>query len=349
MIKLKIIYALSFILLVIFVITNNAYSEENNQPEYYYHSKDNTRFNIKFANTLSIEHFSNNLYRDDIRSKHNTILDKPAFNIDEKFQIILEIAGTNEENKPTDICCMSIPNSVIYFGINLFYSHYENFAIRKGIGLEGGLGDYKNPFLATGISFINLHDMVFDKGNISGIGDKDSTGDAGLFFNIGYKDDMHFFLDFSVSVLEYTGLLTRTCYLNLELALGYKNLIPLFFRIKTSVFSSEDDKINYIDGIQYAHRQSFGLLHVQYYGDSFGLSAGYSNNYERYNKQILNDEQDGYIDYITIDDRNYNGGGMTLYLKNTEKTFEFFGEFHVLADKDKNWITVSKFGTTIYF
>ena len=367
MIKLKTIYIISFMFLLLTIITNDVYSDDITQSEDIRqseansqfevlpnitddtYSEDNNQINIRFANTISVGYFSNNLYRDDIRSKHNTILDKPAFNFDEKFQIIIR-GNTDNEIETTEIGCLSIPNSG-YGSINLLYSHYENFAIRTGLGFEAGFGDYRNPFISAGMSFIYLHDMVFNKGNSNGRIDKDDGFDMSSFINIGYKDDIHLFIDFSWALFGYPGyLLARTYNYSLELVLGYKELIPVFLKIKGFTLINEDNKINYTDGIQYSYEQLFSLIHIQYYGDSFGLSIGYSSHIELYRKMILDDKQTGYIDDdITVDKRSYNGGGITFDLKNADYTFEFFGELHILADKDYNWLTICKFGTTVYF
>ena len=326
--------------LLITVIINNASAEDVYSEDMYSedtYSKDNSLFDIRFANTLSVGYFSNCLYNE-IRSKHSTILDKPAFNIDEKFQIILSV-GNNDEIETTDICCMSIPNSLLYLSINLLYSHHENSAVRTGIGAEGGFGDYKNPFLSGGMYLFYLHDMVFS-----------AHGGMGSFFiNIGYKYDMHLFFDFSGVLNDINHIETRTYYYDLELTLGYKKLIPLFLKIKGLSFINDDDKINYTDGIQYSYQHDMVLIHIQYYGDNFGLSIGVSGYQEYYIEQILNDKRDLYIDYITIEERSYTGGGMTFYIKNKEHTFELFGEFHLLADNKNNWMTMAKFGSTIYF
>lgn len=41
-------------------------------------------YDIKFANTFFIEHFSDMLYND-VRTEHKTIADKPSFIFNEKF------------------------------------------------------------------------------------------------------------------------------------------------------------------------------------------------------------------------------------------------------------------------
>ena len=335
MIKLKIIYIIVFMFLWITVIINNAYSEDTQTEDMY--SKDNSQFDIRFANTISVGYFSNCFYNDNIRSKHSTILDKPAFNIDEKFQIILAVGNDNNEIKTIDTCCVSIPNS-LYASINLLYSHYENFAVRTGIGFEGGFGDDKNPLLSGGIFLVYLHDMVFKNGGY----------DISYFINIGYKYDMHLFFDFSGVLNDAGGLYEYPYYYNFELTLGYKEFIPLFLKIKGSEITN-NDKINYTDSIHYAYRQTMLLYHIQYYGDNFGLSIGFSEYRERYIESILNTEQTGYDYSDTIDKRHSRGGGMTFYIKNTANTFEFFGEFHLLTDKKNNWMTIAKFGSTVYF
>jgi len=336
---IKTIYIISFIFLLLNIITNNVYSEDNNQFINNAYPEDNNQFDIRYANTLSVSYFSNYFYNN-IRSKHSTILDKPAFYIDEKFQIILAEDNDNNEIKTTDICWMSVPNSLSYLSINLLYSLYENFAVRTGVGFEAGLGgDYKNPFLCGGISLIYLHDMVFNNKFV----------DGSLFVNIGYKYDMHLFIDFSGALLDDIGLLTHTYYLDFELTLGYKEYIPLFLKIKGLLLINDDNKINYTDGIQYSYDQGIGLIHIQYYDDNFGLSIGYSEYNERYNEMILNAKQDDYIDYVVIDERHSKGGGTTFYIKNTDNSFEFFGEFHLLTYKKNNWMTISKLGATVYF
>jgi hypothetical protein len=342
MIKLKPIYITLFMFLFLTIFINNAYSEDNSQfiNNTYSENNRNSKYDIKFANTLSVGYFSNCFYKDNIRPKHSTILNKPAFNVDEKFQIILSV-GNPDEIETIDVCCMSVPESAAYVSLNLFYLHHENSAIRPGIGLEVGFGNYKNPFLSGGFSLYYLHDMVFNN---------PQANDVSSFINIGYKDDMHLFFDFSGVLNDAGGLHTYTQYINFELTLGYKKLIPVFLKIKGFGFTN-DDKINYTNGTQYSYEQGqiIGLIHIQYYGDNFGLSIGFLDYIESYTEQILNAQQSGYIDNIIIDERAYYGGGMTFYIKNTNNTFELFGEFHLLTDKNKNWMTICKFGTTVYF
>ncbi len=323
--NLKICY-ICIIVIAQFCFTNSrVFSEENNG------------FEIKFSNTVFVEHFSDVLYND-IRTEQNTLRDQPSFYLNEKFKMFY-VDSQNQNNEDIQIACLSIPSSV-YISTNFLYTHYENFAIRIGLEGEIGFGDYKNPFISGGIGLAYLNDMIFNSSEYNKIN---------YFLNIGYRDDMHFFYGFSGPLIESDySLRTFRDYQDVDITLGYKSFLPIFLRLN-AFYTKNDTEIDENTDSRYSYGHTVMFTHLQYYGNYYGISAGYSGNMEWYYKEICNANRSEIIDEIKIDSTTSHGGGFTFYVKDIASFIELFGEFHLLADSDMNWMTISKFGAKAYF
>lgn len=289
---------------------------------------------IKFSNTVFIEHFSDILYNN-VRTQHNTTGDKPSLYLDEKFQIYLlaSPASNDEKSHSVDFGCM-VPSS--YLSANFVYKYDENFAVRAGGEIEWGSGNYKNPFISTGIGLTSFNDMVF----------KHSQRYPNFFLNYGHRDDIHLSFDIAGNQIVFADASEE--YINsdnFDISLGYKKVLPLFLRF--NLFETETSNYNIPKEEQLIYKHVVSFMHLQYYGDYRGISAGYIYNKEEYNRKT-------YINGIrnTKGKIGYNrsqGGGLTFYVKNSDSSFEVTGEVHLLADSDMNWMNISKFGVRVYF
>jgi len=95
----------------------------------------------------------------------------------------------------------------------------------------------------------------------------------------------------------------------------------------------------------YTHAVMFA--HLQYYGDSYGISAGYILNIEEYRQ--VDEYNNPYSNSTMTVEKTSQGGGLTFYLKTADSSIEISGEFHLLADTSMNFMTISKFGVRAYF
>ncbi len=309
--------------------------------EYNKNEMKNNELNIKFSNKIFIEHFSGILYND-MRSEHKTLFNKPSINLNEKFQIYLQFAGDDETNSTQDCFCLPTSSSSTYISANFVYIHDENFAARTGGEIEFGSGDYKNPFLSFGFGLTNFNDMVFNYSQ---------SYYPTFFFNIGYKDNMHIFFDAAGNHITFGDAnLDYRDYDNIDIALGYKKAVPLFLRFNLLATQTADFNIAKEEQLIYEHETSF--MHLQYYGDYYGLSAGYIYNKEKYKYTHFVPHPIGeasQTNTIVIGNKKSQGGGLTFYKKNSDSSIELSGEFHLLADSHMNWMTISKFGVKVYF
>ena len=300
------------------------------------HAEEKSGYDIKFANTFFIEHFSDMLYND-VRTEHKTIADEPSFYFNEKFQIVYPF-GNKSENKSSTGCCIDIP-SAGYISYNIVYIHHENYAVSTGMQIELGAGDYKDPFISIGIGGVYQKDMVFNSSE---------NGNLNWLFNIGYKHDIHIKLDLENKVFNGPAKdqSDRTAG-KIDIALGKRELTNFFILFHYDEFDNE----TYNHGTGYAYYHITSLVHLQYFGDLYGLSLGYTYNAESYYLMTYyNTQTDRVIsDTTKLDYRKSHGGGLTFYANNSDSSAELFGEFHLLADKDMNWMTISKLGVKVYF
>ncbi len=289
---------------------------------------------IRFANTLSVEHISDILYND-IRTDHPTIGNEPAYTFNEKLQVFLlfQVSPINS--------CIDIPTNG-YVSINVVYVHNENYALCAGAEGELGFGDYRNPFISTGIGIFRQRDMVFNNRKYDNYG---AVAEINCFFNIGYRDSIHLYFDFTPGGLANEG--SSKPYLTLDTALGYKKIIPLFIRFFGD-FTSNTTGFPDDGEYDYSYLYSFAFLHLQYYGENFGLSAGFSGVNQKYALETYNSTTKE-IDSEDIDSLKARGGGATFYINNISSVINLFGEFHLLRIDDSDWISISKFGVKVYF
>lgn len=220
--------------------------------------------------------------------------------------------------------------------MNVIYSHYENYAVSTGMQFEFGFGDYKDPFISFGIGGVYQKDMVFNSSENSNIY---------WLFSMGYRHDIHINIDLEMKVFNgSTENQSDRTYGKIDAAIGYKKVSNFFIRWN---YEESENGLYYKD-FEYCYTHIISLLHLQYYGDFYGLSVGYIYNSERYDKTIYESETTP-LGEIKLDYRKSHGGGLTFYANNSDSSAELFGEFHLLADKGMNWMTISKIGFKIYF
>lgn len=295
---------------------------------------------IKFSNTIFFERFSDILNNEE-RTQHTTQGDKPEFYINEKFQLYYQFVEDNGKtgcmnNCINNGCILVPPSSSSYISINFVYLYDENFAARTGGEIEWGSGNYKNPSSSIGFGLTSFHDMVFNSSQ---------SRYPNIFLNFGPRDDMHIFINAAGNQIVFAD--ESEDYINsdsIDISLGYKDFLPLFLRFnlfgtETSVYNIQKE-----EALLYEHSVSY--IHLQYYGDHYGISAGYIYSKEEYQRKTwLNGhkETESKIGY-----KKSNGGGLTFYIKNSDSSFEVSGEFHILGG---GWdrMTISKFGVKGYF
>lgn len=205
---------------------------------------------------------------------------------------------------------------------------------------EFGSGDYKYPFLSFGIGGVYQKDKVFaNKGNSNVI----------WLFNMGYKHDMHINLDLENKVFNGSRAdeSERSCG-TMYLAFGYKKFSNFFFLFHLEEYENISNSRNN-ENFEYSYYHLITFYHLQYYGDQYGLSVGYTFNVKRYDKSMYNDSETVPLDSTKLDYRKSHGGGLTFYGNNSDSSAGLSGEFHLLADKDMNWMTISEIGVKAYF
>jgi len=318
MLNLKITCTCLLIVLEFLIMDRNAFSQEKLKE-----------FDIKFSNSIYLEHFSNFL-DNDVRADQATVNDDPSLYLNEKFQVFFLFFNRKKSDNI----------SFGYASVNIIYTHNENYAVRSGIEIEGGLGDYKNPWLSAGMGLTYQKDMVFDYKEY-----------AKLHFisNIGHRDDIHFFFNFD-GVLNDAGGEDTTpsrSYYDIDIALGYKRFLPAFLRYNMFATFNETE-IYKKNNLSYTYYHEVAFTHLQYNGDNFGVSMGYIYNKEEYQKVIYNDDQTE-EDLIQLGYKKSQGGGLTFFAKIFDSSLEVFGEFHLLADRNMDWMTISKLGVKAYF
>jgi len=290
---------------------------------------------IKASNTIFIENFSDMLYND-VRTEHETIGDKPSIYLNEKFQLFFLFKSNKLKNSSSGD--ESVPaSSSSYLSANFICLYDENYAARVGTEIEWGLRDYKNPFISVGLGLTNMNDMVFNY---------TKSPSPTFFFHIGYKENMHLFFEGSGEFITFADAnLDYKDYANIDIALGYKKISPLFIRYNfnetESAYLNPEDK-------QYIYHHTVTSIHLQYYGDYYGISTGYTGNKEEYHYKDYNiaavDTDKKRIGY-----RKSHGGGATFYIRKADSPAEFSGEFHLLTDSGTNWMAISKLGVKLWF
>lgn len=237
--------------------------------------------------------------------------------------------------------CLKVPSDM-YMGMNVIYTHNENYALCAAVEGEIGFGNYKNPFLSVGMGIIYQHDMVF---NIKKYDEYGALAEVNWFFSMGYRDDLHLYFNFTPGALGGEGI--NRPFLNIDAAIGYRKLSHFFIRFYGDFkenYTGTPDEGEY----DYSYAYSFMFLHLQYYDDSFGISAGFTRLDQEYTKDTYNSSTN-MVDSKTLESSSAKGFGFTFYKNNIGSCADVFGEMHVLRDDESRWMTISKLRAGVYF
>ncbi len=237
--------------------------------------------------------------------------------------------------------CLKVPSDM-YMGMNVIYTHNENYALCAAVEGEIGFGNYKNPFLSAGMGIIYQHDMVF---NIKKYDEYGALAEVNWFFSMGYRDDLHLYFNFTPGALGGEGI--NRPFLNIDAAIGYRKLSHFFIRFYGDFkenYTGTPDEGEY----DYSYAYSFMFLHLQYYDDSFGISAGFTRLDQEYTKDTYNSSTN-MVDSKTLESSSAKGFGFTFYKNNIGSCADVFGEMHVLRDDESRWMTISKLRAGVYF
>ena len=282
----------------------------------------------QFANTLYYEHMSVQVDRD-VHTRDDTFRDDSISHIYERFQSFYY---------PEYFRSLHPDTRLIFFGVNFIYERNENYVKKVGVELQSGFGEPSKTLLVWGFGVSRQKDMVFEKSNF---------WNSNFFFNAGYPDDLHFYMNLENFVMWFAeDNIARSGMIEYDVAIGWKEKLPLFLRVNGSDYINQRKEVDYYKVVTLSSESVY--CHLQYYGQSLDASLAYSLYESRIYKYVYLEDR-GCYDGSVVSKKKYQGGGMSFNVKNLlGKHLSLNGEFYLLKGEGR-FITISKIGTKVYF